>query len=89
MQPQHSRLASSLEAYRPSAAVLRRVHGLRSHEGRIAAIEPRSGAYFIADNTMDALQLARAEHPTSIFYIVRIGHKAAHRQSSPNRRIGR
>ncbi len=32
--------APNPEAYRPSPAVLRRVHGLRRHKGKLAAIEP-------------------------------------------------
>ncbi len=77
------------ETFRPSAAVLRRVNSLRGQKGKIAAIEPRSGDYFLADNTMDALQLARRSYPDSIFYIVRVGHRTAHALRSPNRRIGR
>jgi hypothetical protein len=89
MKSSHALSVPSPEAYRPSSAVLRRVHGLRRHKGKIAAIEPHSGDYFLADNTMDALQLARGNYPDAIFYIVRIGHRTAHVHRSPNRRIGR
>jgi hypothetical protein len=88
MPSSHARLASSPEAYRPSPAILRRVQGLRRHRGKIAAIDPRSGDYFIAEGTMEALRLARAEYRASIFYIVRVGQKAAHVLRSPNRRMG-
>ena len=89
MRTSHALPVPNPEAYRPSPAVLRRVHALRRHKGKIAAIEPRSGDYFLADSTMDALQLARRSHPDAIFYIVRIGHRTAHVHHSPNRRIGR
>lgn len=89
MKSSHALSVPSPEAFRPSPAVLRRVHGLRRHKGKIAAIEPRSGDYFLADDTMSALQLARSRYPDAIFYIVRVGHRTAHVHHSPNRRIGR
>jgi len=69
--------------------VLRRVHALRRHKGKIAAIEPRSGDYVLADTTMEALEQARQRHPDAIFYIVRVGHRTAHVHRTPNRVIGR
>lgn len=89
MRFSQAKLTRDPAAYRPNPEALRRVHGLRRHKGRIAAIEPRSGEYFIADSTMAALDLARAAQPDAIFYIVRIGHKTAHVHRTPNRRIGR
>lgn len=77
------------ETYRPKANVLKRVHRLTRHKGKIAAIEPRSGDYFIGNDTLSAIQLARQHHPKAIFYIVRVGYASAHTQRSPNRRLGR
>lgn len=89
MRPSHALPILDPEAYRPSPAVLRRVHGLRRHRGKIAAIEARSGDYFLGDNTMEALQMARRRYPRAIFYIVRVGRRTAHVHRTPGRRIGR
>ncbi|HVN84543.1 MAG TPA: hypothetical protein VMW17_06840 [Candidatus Binatia bacterium] len=89
MKSSHALPLPAPEAFRPAPSVLRRVHGLRRQKGKIAAIEPQSGDYFLADNTMAALQLARQRHPDAVFYIVRVGHRTAHVHHSPNRRIGR
>lgn len=69
---------SNPQAHRPSAAALRRIHNLRGQKGRIAAIEPRSGDYFLAENLLDAVSLGRQQYPRAIFYIVRVGFPAAH-----------
>lgn len=78
MRPSHALPTPSPEAYRPRPVVLRRVHGLHRHKGKIAAIEPRSGDYFLADNLLDAVDLGRQTYPGAIFYIIRIGYPAAH-----------
>jgi hypothetical protein len=65
-------------AIRPSRSVLQHVHGLTREKGRIAAIEPRSGQYFLGDTLMGALRAARRRHPGAVFYIVRVGHAAAY-----------
>ncbi|MEK6288334.1 MAG: hypothetical protein AABO57_21670 [Acidobacteriota bacterium] len=49
------------------------------HAGRFVAIEPDSGRYFLADTGRAALRAARAEVPGKLFYLVRIGHRAAYR----------
>jgi hypothetical protein len=48
------------------------------HAGKFIAIEPDSGSYFVADTGIDALRAARAEIPGKLFYLVRIGHRAAY-----------
>lgn len=66
------------EALRPAPSVLRRVHALRRHKGKLAAIEPRSGDYFLGDDLLQAVNRARQKHPGLIFYVVRIGHETAY-----------
>jgi hypothetical protein len=70
--------APNCEAYRPRPAALRRVHALRRHKGKLAAIEPRSGDYFIGDTLLAAVQRGRERYPGAIFYVVRIGHETAY-----------
>ncbi len=48
------------------------------HAGKFVAIEPDSGRYFLADTGIAALRAARAEIPGRLFYLVRIGHRAAY-----------
>jgi hypothetical protein len=66
------------QALRPETAVLKRVQRLRRHKGKIAAIEPRSGDYFIADDLLTAVRLGRQKYPGAIFYVVRVGDEAAY-----------
>ena len=46
--------------------------------GRFIAIEPFSGRYFLGDTGAQALVAARSEMPDRIFYLMRIGYRAAH-----------
>lgn len=48
-----------------------------AHLGRYVAIEPESGAYFLADSFGGAVAAARAVHPERISFVIRIGHPAA------------
>lgn len=47
------------------------------YTGRYVAIEPESGRYFLADSGTAALLAGRAEMPDSLFYLARIGYRAA------------
>jgi hypothetical protein len=47
------------------------------HLNRFVAIEPESGEYFLADTFDEAVQLARAKHPSRLSHTIRIGHRAA------------
>jgi hypothetical protein len=67
-----------LRILRPRPATLKKVHGLRRERGRIAAIEPRSGDYFLGDTLIAALERARECHPAATFYFIRVGHPTAH-----------
>lgn len=48
------------------------------HAGRFVAIEPDSGRYFLGDTGIAALRSARSEISGKLFYLVRIGHRAAY-----------
>ena len=48
------------------------------HAGRFVAIEPDSGRYFVADTGISALRAARGAIPGKLFYLVRIGYRAAY-----------
>ncbi|MCI0487723.1 MAG: hypothetical protein L0229_14110 [Blastocatellia bacterium] len=50
----------------------------RENKGRFVAIEPATGRYFLGDTGTEALIAARAAMPDSLFYLARIGQKAAH-----------
>lgn len=47
------------------------------YTGHYVAIEPESGRYFLADTGTAALLAARAEMPDTLFYLVRVGYRAA------------
>ncbi|HLG17427.1 MAG TPA: hypothetical protein VJH03_23480 [Blastocatellia bacterium] len=49
------------------------------HVGRFAAIEPDFGKHFLGDTAIEALHAARKEMPEKLFYLVRIGHRAAYK----------
>lgn len=64
---------------RPAPRVLRQVHALAPRKvGKIAAIEPESGKYYLADTLLEAADKARERHPGKGFYIVRVGYRSAH-----------
>lgn len=70
----------SRQSLRPRCSVLRRVHARKRDKGRIAAIEPRSGEYFLADSLVGAALLARRRFAHGSFYFVRIGAPSVHAQ---------
>jgi hypothetical protein len=47
------------------------------HRNRFVAIEPESGDYFLGDTFDEAVQSARAKHPSRLSHTIRIGHRAA------------
>ena len=50
----------------------------RENRGRFVAIEPTTGRYFLGDTGVEALVAAREAMPDNLFYLARIGRKAAH-----------
>ena len=57
------------------------------HTGRFVAVEPFAGKYFMADTAIAALQLGRHALPDSLFFLVRVGHRAAHKIGGYGARI--
>jgi hypothetical protein len=55
------------------------------HRDRFVAIEPESGEYFLGDTFDEAVQAARAKHPTRLSHTIRIGHRAAFHMGSLQR----
>ena len=47
------------------------------HRNRFVAIEPESREYFLGDTFDEAVQSARAKHPSRLSHTIRIGHRAA------------
>lgn len=47
------------------------------HRGQYVAIEPESGDYFVGEDPIQADTQAQAKHPDKVFYLKRIGYKAA------------
>lgn len=61
----------------PAPAVLEKVQSLAGeYEGKIAAIEPESGEFFIGETVMEAAKEGRRKFPHATFYFVRIGYEA-------------
>ncbi len=48
------------------------------HKGKIVAIEPESGDYFLGRTIGEAGNKAKKKYPDKIFYFARIGHRAVH-----------
>jgi len=61
-----------------SPALLKKVHSLRGKKGMIAAIEPKSGEWFLGKTTLEAYDKGHKKHPDAYFYFVRVGYNAAH-----------
>jgi hypothetical protein len=72
---------------KPSDAVLKKVHALRGKKGMIAAVEPKSGEWFLGETLLQAVDKGRKKHPTSQFYIIRVGYNAAYSLGGTLRRI--
>jgi len=48
----------------------------RDFKGKIAAIEPESGEYFLGKTALEAFHKARKKYPKAMFYFIRIGYPA-------------
>jgi hypothetical protein len=51
----------------------------KKYHGRIVAIEPYSGDYFVGNTVIEAGDKAKAKYPDKIFYFVRPGFRAVYR----------
>ncbi len=49
------------------------------HEGRFLIVDVESGAYSLADDELEAFDQAEAKSPNGLFYLMRVGRRAAHR----------
>ena len=47
------------------------------HTGKFLVLDLQSGDYEMDDSEVAACERARARHPDSVFYILRIGYRAA------------
>lgn len=64
---------------KPAPRVLRKIHALAPKSlGKIAAVEPESGHFYLADSLLEATDKALKHHPGKVFYIVRVGYRTAH-----------
>lgn len=66
------------QVVRPRPSVLKKIHDLEGERGKIAAIEPRSGDFFLEDTLVAAVKRAREKYPGGTFYFIRIGYPTAH-----------
>ena len=82
------RLGALAKIERPSEKVLQEIHRRSGQDrGKIAAVEPRSGRYFLGETLVEAAKEARKSFPGRIFYFIRVGSRTAHRhQMGPQRR---
>jgi hypothetical protein len=63
----------------PSKAVIAKINRKEAkHKGLVAAIEPKSGDYFLGKKTLDAVDKGREKYPDAIFFCIRIGYPAVH-----------
>jgi len=49
----------------------------KAYKGKIVAIDPESGDYFIGDNTLEAYEEGIKKYPEKEFFFKRIGAKYA------------
>lgn len=71
--------ASTRKVARPAPRVIRRIQALAPEAlGKIAAVEPESGRFYLADTLLAATDEALRHHPGKVFYIVRVGYPTAH-----------
>jgi hypothetical protein len=64
----------TLEIKRPSEEVLSQVQSLTDEKGKVAAIEPETGEWFLGKDALEAFRSARLKYPKSIFYFIKIGY---------------
>ena len=50
------------------------------YKGKIVAIEPESGDYFIGDSKMEVAMKGKVKYPDRFFYFLRIGYKGVYKR---------
>ncbi|MBM4039502.1 MAG: hypothetical protein FJ290_13400 [Planctomycetes bacterium] len=48
------------------------------HVGKFLALDVESGDYEVDEDELAAIHRAEARHPNSLFYVMRVGFRAAH-----------
>ena len=62
---------------RPSREVLESLKKFEpGSKGRVAAIEPEGGEYFLGKTVLETFHKARKKYPKATFYFIRIGYPA-------------
>ena len=51
----------------------------RDHDGRFLVVDVTTGRYEIADDELVAFDRAEEKNPEGLFYLMRVGRRAAHR----------
>ncbi|OFY63404.1 MAG: hypothetical protein A3H98_14240 [Bacteroidetes bacterium RIFCSPLOWO2_02_FULL_36_8] len=64
-----------MKTLRPS--VLKKIHSLKSEKGKMVAVEPTTGKWFIGVTRVEAIKKGLEEFPDGIFHIMRIGYKVS------------
>jgi hypothetical protein len=49
------------------------------HDGRFLVVDVNSGEYALADDELEAFARAREKAPEGVLFLIRVGHRAAHR----------
>jgi len=62
----------------PSREVLERIHSLQKEQGKMAAIDPDTGEWFLGDTLLEAVAKARQKYPDKVFHVVRVGFPVAY-----------
>ena len=63
----------------PSNVIVAKIQHKEAKRKRlIAAIEPKSGDYFLGKSTLEAVRKGREKYPGTVFYCIRIGYPAVH-----------
>jgi hypothetical protein len=57
------------------------------HRGKYLALDVETGQYEMDEDEMAAMDRARARMPGKAFFLIRIGHQAAHRLGARSFRI--
>ncbi len=59
-----------------------------AHDGRFLVVDVDSGEYALADDELEAFPRTREKTPEGVLFLIRVGHRAAHRiGASPGYRI--
>jgi len=51
----------------------------REHDGAYLVVDVTTGAYFLGQTDDEAFEEAEAKSPDGLFYLMRVGRRAAHR----------